>query len=436
MASARTVKDSQFAVIDVETTGLFPRKHDRIVEVAVVTITGRGEVVEQYASLLNPGRDLGPVGIHGIHGSDVLSAPRFEDVAGDLVDRLSGSVVAGHNLRFDLDFVAAEFARLGVDLPALPSVCTLSLAGRLALAAPSRRLSGCCEALGIPHVGAHSALGDAQATARLLLALLGAARCDTLEHVGCCGNLLPRGAFPGLRRTGLVWQRDAAVEQSEEARSYLGRLVSRLPMSAEAPDACAPNREATLAYLELLDRALEDRHVTFAEADALIELAQRWGMSSQETREAHAEYLRALAVAALADGQISETERRDLAEVAEWLGLGASAIDDAVAEARSGRAYGRQEAQVPACENLAGKSVCFTGPMRCTVNGEPITREMAEQFARSKGLKAVPGVSRQLDLLVTADPLSLSGKASKARAYGVRIVAEPLFWRMLDTAVD
>src|SRR4030042_6856342 len=110
MASATRIKDCQFAVIDVETTGLFPRKNDRIVEVAVVTVTGRGEVLGEYATLLNPGRDLGPVDIHGIRGSDVVSAPRFQDVAGDLVDRLSGSVVAGHNLRFDLDFVAVAVA--------------------------------------------------------------------------------------------------------------------------------------------------------------------------------------------------------------------------------------------------------------------------------------------------------------------------------------
>ena len=436
MSSATRIKDCQFAVIDVETTGLFPRKHDRIVEVAVVTVTGRGETLGEYVSLVNPGRDLGPTDIHGIQGSDVVSAPRFEDIAGDIVDRLSGRVVAGHNVRFDLGFVAAEIARLGIDLPALPSVCTLSLAGRLALAAPNRRLSGCCEALGIAHVAAHSALGDAHATARLLLALLNAARCDTLEHLGCSGNLLPRGAFPGLSRTGVVWQRDAALKQSEEARSYLGRLVSRLPMSAGGADACAPNREAALAYLELLDRALEDRHVTVAEADALIDLAQRWGMSSQEIIEAHADYLRALAVAALADGLTSEAERRDLAEVAEWLGLGVSAVDEVIAEARRSRPDVKAQVRVPTSENLVGRSVCFTGPMRCTLEGQQITREMAEQFALSKGLKVASGVSRRLDLLVTADPLSLSGKASKAKAYGVRIMAEAVFWRTLGVPVD
>jgi DNA polymerase-3 subunit epsilon len=207
-------------------------------------------------------------------------------------------------------------------------------------------------------------------------------------------------------------------------------------MSAGALDACAPNREATVAYLELLDRALEDRHVTVAEADALLELAQRWGMSSQETREAHAEYLRALAVAALADGVISETERRDLAEVAEWLGLGVSAIDEALAEARRARPRSASRVPVPTCDNLAGRSVCFTGAMRCTLEGQPVTREMAEQLALSKGLKVASGVSKKLDFLVTADPLSLSGKASKAKAYGVRIMAEAVFWRTLGVAVD
>jgi len=204
-------------------------------------------------------------------------------------------------------------------------------------------------------------------------------------------------------------------------------------MSAGGGDVCAPNREATLAYLELLDRALEDRHVTVAEADALIDLAHRWGMSSQEIREAHADYLKALAVATLADGLISEAERRDLAEVLEWLGLGPPAIDEAVAEAQrapSGSAH------LPTCEGLAGRSVCFTGAMRCTLEGQPITRETAEQLALSKGLKVVSGVSRQLDLLVTADPLSLSGKASKARAHGVRIMAEAVFWRALGIGAD
>jgi DNA polymerase-3 subunit epsilon len=45
-------------------------------------------------------------------------------------------------------------------------------------------------------------------------------------------------------------------------------------------------------------------------------------------------------------------------------------------------------------------------------------------------------VTKKLDYLVTPDPDSMSGKAKKAREYGVRIVAEPVFWRMVGVEVE
>jgi DNA polymerase-3 subunit epsilon len=46
------------------------------------------------------------------------------------------------------------------------------------------------------------------------------------------------------------------------------------------------------------------------------------------------------------------------------------------------------------------------------------------------------GVTKALDYLVCADPDSMSGKAKKARQYGIRILAEPVFWRMVGVSVD
>jgi DNA polymerase-3 subunit epsilon len=48
----------------------------------------------------------------------------------------------------------------------------------------------------------------------------------------------------------------------------------------------------------------------------------------------------------------------------------------------------------------------------------------------------MPSVTKELDLLVVADPNTQSGKAKKARKYGTRIVHEPVFWRSLGIAVD
>lgn len=52
------------AIIDVETTGLFPLRYDRVVEVAAIVIEGDGQIVREFVSLVNPGRDIGPTSIH------------------------------------------------------------------------------------------------------------------------------------------------------------------------------------------------------------------------------------------------------------------------------------------------------------------------------------------------------------------------------------
>ena len=100
------------AIIDAETTGLNPYRHDRIVEVAAVVIRPDGETLREFVSLINPERDMGPTGLHGITAGDVLQAPRFGEVAPALLETLNGCVaIAGHNVRFDYSFLACEFER-------------------------------------------------------------------------------------------------------------------------------------------------------------------------------------------------------------------------------------------------------------------------------------------------------------------------------------
>ena len=86
--------------------------------------------------------------------------------------------------------------------------------------------------------------------------------------------------------------------------------------------------------------------------------------------------------------------------------------------------------------SLRGKRVCFTGELQCTIGGEPIARERAEALAARAGCEVADSVTKKLDVLVLADPHSQSGKAKKARSYGVRILHEPLFWRAIGVDVD
>jgi DNA polymerase-3 subunit epsilon len=432
MPSLRRFEDLQFAVVDLETTGISPHLHDRVVEVGIVRLAreplGGWRVTDEFATLVNPGRDIGPTRIHGIAAADVAAAPPFGEVSGDIAARLEGAVIAAHNLRFDVTFLKAEFTRAGFTMPDLPGVCTLGLACRMHMGLSSRKLAHLCEEAGIEHEDGHSALEDARATAHLLghyLAESYRRGWRTCEEIGCdwC-------EVPGVREwappcSGRSFSRSAAARRLKDDRAYLARLVERLPPAQTATDACAA------AYLAVLDRALEDRLVSDREADALLSFADSEGLTRGEVLDLHREYLARLASAARYDGEVSEAEQRDLEIVCELLGLHTAALGHVLRAESHASAPGAKTQ-----ESLGGQSVCFTGEMGSSWQGSPITREVAQRLAAEAGLIVAQSVTKRLDLLVVADPQTSSGKAEKARRYGTRIMAEPAFWQAIGVAVD
>jgi len=164
-----------YAVIDVETTGLWPGRHHRVIEIGIVHLDAHGEVEASFETVVDPSRDLGPIHVHGLRSADVRGAPRFEHVVDDLCDRLRGRVVVAHNARFEAQFLAAEFARLGLVSPlghdGAGALCTMKLAPTY-LPGAGRTLADCCAAIDVDLSVAHESLADATATARLLSAYL------------------------------------------------------------------------------------------------------------------------------------------------------------------------------------------------------------------------------------------------------------------------
>jgi DNA polymerase-3 subunit epsilon len=153
------------------------------------------------------------------------------------------------------------------------------------------------------------------------------------------------------------------------------------------------------------------------------------GFTADEIRRIHADYLGTLIALAYRDGVVTDRERADLDLVAEVLGLdGVEEIVEELAHARSATT-----SMTSAEHSLIGRTVCFTGMLLCSYNGQPITREDAHALATRAGMTVASSVTKQLDVLVVADPGSLSGKAQRARAYGTRIIAETAFladdWR-------
>ena len=412
------------AVIDVETTGLFPNRHDRVVEIAIVIIGADGQLQQEFVSLVNPARDIGPTSIHGLTSADILHAPQFADVASLVLSALKGTVaIASHNVRFDRQFLEGEFVRLKSDLPDFHTLCTMQLAG-------GGNLSDCCRHHGITFEGnTHDALNDARAAARLLISLL-ADEPAVVQHLQQCQpiqwpNFLPSAKKPMTRSQSRTHQ--AALP------TYLQRLFERKDNGSLS----TVDEGTGIAYGALLDRVLEDRRVEESEVDALIEMAQKWGLSGEEIQHLHRNYLDQLAVAAWADGVVTEAERRDLQMVAHLLGQENRSLDQVLAEAKSQSADATLKRSAPRTDkdDLSGKRVCFTGELQCLLDGQPLTRENAEVLAKGAGLSVLSTVTKKLDLLILADPHSQSGKAKKAREYGVRIMHEPVFWNAIGVVV-
>lgn len=405
-----------YAVIDLETTGLHPNYHHRVVEIAIVTLTLDGILETQWTTLLNPDRDMGPTHIHGIMASDVVEAPRFADVAGEVIAHIAGRILVAHNLRFDLAFLTSELRRVEAELDVNAGICTLGLADRFGLVG-ERSLPACCEAFGIEMTDHHAALSDAVATAMLLRSYM---RLAGGPHQLAVADPVRTEPWPPLK-TG----HECVTRGSRPLpRTTLARFVASLP---PGPELNIVDQEAAVEYLALLDRVLEDRTFTDEELAALSAIAAEWGIDQKDVRAMHWAYVEGVRRAAWADGHLSTEERQDILRVTQLL-----ALDPAVAE----MAASEVDAYRPPHEPLTGTTVCFTGESVCSINGHMLTRSEQMELAARVGATVVDSLTKKVNLLVLADPASMSGKARKAAQYGVRRVAEPVFWRMAGVQVD
>lgn len=371
-------------VIDVETTGV--NNSDRIVEVAAVTLSPEGKILDEWDTLVNPERDVGPTYIHGVTASMVSAAPVFEEVAAALAARVQGAVLVAHNLAFDSRMLANEYSRLSANLDPGRGVCTLRECGQ--------RLTDACARYGIGLEHHHRALADARATAQLLHA----ARCKVDGSRPATLDGLSSAACPRTLR------RDVLCDTLTEM-PYLARLAALSNHRGE--------RGAALVYLDMLDWALDDLILTAEEWAELSALASGLGMADEDVRRAHEYYMRELIAAAARDNRITDQEYRLLERVSEALRLDEGSLEEAVRLYRGTTALIQIDADM---------TVCFTGAATYS-DGTELPRASLTQIAESLNLRVVEAVTKKgCDLLVAADPSSQSGKAGKARQYGIPIV--------------
>ncbi len=103
----------QYAIVDIETTGGMLRR-DKIIEIAIAVHDGT-EIIDRFESLVNPGRSVPEhiTMLTGITTEMVQDAPRFFEIARQVVEMTEGCIFVAHNVRFDYSFIKKAFERLG-----------------------------------------------------------------------------------------------------------------------------------------------------------------------------------------------------------------------------------------------------------------------------------------------------------------------------------
>ncbi|MEV5068703.1 Lsr2 family protein [Microbacterium sp. LMI12-1-1.1] len=419
-----------FAIIDVETTGLSPKK-DRVLELAVVRVDQGGNVVDEWSTRFNPEGPVGATHIHGITQADVANAPLFRDVAASVVPYIAGLPIAAHNARFDLAFLRAEFRRAGWDLPWLPAYCTLDGSHHYMPDLDRRRLVDCCWSARIPLNDAHSALGDARATAGLLR-----------HYLQAQGRARPHPALLSVQNDarGVVWpagpsraplaflpdepaparSRPIRVTNAKPKQPALITQLSKLSL-VEVLDEGAP--VGSLTYVETLLDALEDGVVSEDEAAALQDLVEVYELSDADVADAHQALVLALAHKALDDGHVSRDERTELESIASSLRLSGELVPKLIAEADAARAtrLSAKLGPLPADWALGeplrvGDKVVFTG-----FDGRERERARLERRTQELGVRLLGTVSGLTAMLVS-DGSFAGGKLARAQELGTRIV--------------
>jgi DNA polymerase III epsilon subunit family exonuclease len=209
---SRPLREEQFVVVDVETTGGAPSRGHRVTEVAAVRVSG-GQVRDTFCTLVNPERPIPGMitGLTGISNAMVADQPRFAQVASRVASAIAGSVFVAHNAAFDWRFICHEMSLArGMTLSGR-QLCTVRLSRRLLPQLPSRSLDGLALFFGVEIETRHRALDDAVATAHVLLRLIDLAEEQGVtDWEGLQALLRRRKARKARRRKAMPVSMEAA----------------------------------------------------------------------------------------------------------------------------------------------------------------------------------------------------------------------------------
>lgn len=386
-----------FAVVDVETTGFRPERGDRICEIAVVRMRGDGQVLDEYATLVDPQMPIrNAEDSHGITNTLLrdTQAPGFHQVVGDVLAYLGGAVVVAHKLEFDGSFLSAEFGRFGIQTGWLPGLCTLVLS-RVQLDRFSYKqvnihglLTGEWRRL------EHNALEDARSTARMLATFINAAP-QPLFWMGPQPT-----ALPPLQRTGIIAPRAEGLRKGSEG--WIANLAARLPCMGTPPH---PRQPGLADYTAMLHQTLGAGRIVGESANELAVRAARAGLTQATIQYVHERFVAGIREKAEADGVVTPAERKELQRAAQELNISHVVSD----------------LEQPAAGTATSGGGALKGWRVLPVGDDPEV-EQAMEFAEGHGATRAVKLTKTVRLVIAPES-SADPQVEKARTGGIMVLA-------------
>ena len=185
-----SLEETNFSILDTETTGLHVEKGDQIISVASLRVSnlriGDEKVLNE---LVNPQMKIpeASIKIHNITDDQVQSKPTLIEINEKILKFIKKSILVGHNINFDINFLKenSKGSPLANRMNVIKAIDTIYLTASLFPNLKNYDLNNICNKLDIKtdDQTRHSALGDCIITARLFIYLLNIAKDNGVKNI-------------------------------------------------------------------------------------------------------------------------------------------------------------------------------------------------------------------------------------------------------------
>ncbi len=232
-------------IFDTETTGLYPDKGDRIIEIGAIEMINRFPTGKTFHQYLHPGdQPIHPdaQNVHGISLEQLKDEPNFADVLDSFMEFFGEGKLIAHNAKFDMGFINAELKRAGQPVFENDRVIDTLVMARRKFPGARNSLDALCDRFGISnaHRTLHGALLDSELLADVYIELTGG------------------------RQAGLVLDQAPAENKSSSVESS---SIDEIPLV---------NRQRPQPLPQRLTEAEVQRHTAFVETIGESAIWHKW----------------------------------------------------------------------------------------------------------------------------------------------------------------